>query len=231
MGNSWGLTLFLTQLPTYMKNVLGFSIKANGALSALPFLSRYTGAVGASTLSDWLVQHHHLSLINTRRIFSILAMWVPAVVVIGVAYGGCQWEVTVALICLALFFNGAITTSVIVNSTDIAPNLSGTLFGISNTFASIISFIVPVVTGLITNHQETLAQWRKVFWVCVPMYTLTEIFYLIFVSSNVQPWNFRDQSLTTGDDAQETSLTTVKHQSYNVDTRNQETLVNSLATK
>lgn len=28
MGNTWGIAIFYAQLPTYMKNILGFSIKA-----------------------------------------------------------------------------------------------------------------------------------------------------------------------------------------------------------
>lgn len=28
IGNNWGITFFFVQLPTYMRNVLGFSIKS-----------------------------------------------------------------------------------------------------------------------------------------------------------------------------------------------------------
>ncbi|XP_042874631.1 putative inorganic phosphate cotransporter [Penaeus japonicus] len=116
--------------------------------------------------------------------------------VLGVAHSGCNWKATVILICLALFCNGAVTASIIVNHTDIAPNFSGTLLGMDNTSGSIVSFVVPVVIGVMTKGQQTLGQWQKVFWICVPIYTLAEIFYLIFSSGTVQPWNsgVEDQS-------------------------------------
>lgn len=34
-----------------------------------------------------------------------------------------------------------------------------------------------------------MMQWRKVFWMCVPMYVVPEVFYLCFSSASVQPWN------------------------------------------
>lgn len=188
-GNGWGISLLFAQLPTYMKNVLGFSIKANGALSALPFLSRYIGAIMWSSLGSWLIARNHLSIVSTRRVFGILALWVPGIMIIGVAYAGCNWQLNVALFCIALFFNGAITTSNLVNHTDIAPNFSGTLLGIDNTLGSVISFIVPVVTGVMTDGQQTLEAWRRVFWICAPIYVIGGIFFLIFVSGEVQPWN------------------------------------------
>ncbi|KAG7156896.1 inorganic phosphate cotransporter-like 5, partial [Homarus americanus] len=126
MGNSFGLSLYMTQLPTYMKNILGFSIKDNSALSGLPFLCRYTGGLICSWSGDWLLSRGYLSIINTRRIYSAIAMLGPAVVLMVVAHSGCDPSVAVALLCFSLFLNGAITTSQLVNHTDIAPNFSGT---------------------------------------------------------------------------------------------------------
>lgn len=193
-GNNWGIGLFFTQLPTYMKNILGFSIKANGLLSALPFLSRYVGAILLSTLGDWLLGHGYLSIRSTRRIFSTVAMWFPAIMLLGVTFSGCNWKAIVTMLCVGLFFNGAITTSTLVNTTDIAPNFSGTLFGIINTTSTIASFIVPMVTGFMTDGQQTLGQWQKVFWICVPMYIVMHIVFFIFCSGDVQPWNYPEHA-------------------------------------
>lgn len=194
VGNTWGLAVFLAQLPTYIKNILGFSIKQNGFLSALPFLLRYVGAILWSSLGDWLTTHRYLSVRTSRRLFSVLALWGPAAMVLGVSFAGCNWQATIGLTCLAFFCNGAVTASIMVNHTDIAPNFSGTLLGIDNTFGSIVSFVVPVVVGVMTDGKQTLGQWQKVFWICVPMYALTEVFYLVFSSGSVQSWNYREKT-------------------------------------
>ncbi|XP_064108394.1 sialin-like isoform X1 [Macrobrachium nipponense] len=190
IGNKWGITLFYAQLPTYMSNILGFSIKSNGALSALPFASRYIGSILMSTLADWLLSRKYLSIRTTRRIFSTICMWGPALMLIGVAYAGCNWKAIVAMFCVGLFMNGAITASILVNHTDISPNYSGTLFGICNQISTLVTFVVPVITGVLTEGQQTVAQWQKVFWICVPMYTVTQVIFFIFCSGSVQPWNY-----------------------------------------
>lgn len=41
--------------------------------------------------------------------------------------------------------------------------------------------------------QQTMAQWRKVFWMTVPFYVVTEIVFLVFCSATVQPWNYIGQ--------------------------------------
>ncbi|KAK3876354.1 hypothetical protein Pcinc_018864 [Petrolisthes cinctipes] len=105
------------------------------------------------------------------------------------AYSGCHSVLVVSLMCVALFCNGAVTISTLTNHTDIAPNFAGTTFGIDQTLTSILSFIVPVVVGVLIDGQQTLGNWRNAFWTCVAMYTLTTIFYLFFASISVQPWN------------------------------------------
>ncbi|ROT72384.1 Sialin [Penaeus vannamei] len=72
VGNMFGWTLLATQLPTFMNSVLGFSIKSNGALSSLPFLARYLGGNCISWLGDWILTRGWLSLLATRRVFTLI---------------------------------------------------------------------------------------------------------------------------------------------------------------
>ncbi|MPC54445.1 putative inorganic phosphate cotransporter [Portunus trituberculatus] len=127
MGNSWGIGIYYSQLPTYMKNILGFSIKSNGMVSGLPFLTRYLGAITWSTLGDALTSRGYISVLTCRRVTSMIAMWGPAVMMVCLAYTGCQWQTVVIIMCAALFCNGAVSSSIIVNHTDIAPNFAGKL--------------------------------------------------------------------------------------------------------
>ena len=52
-------------------------------------------------------------------------MFGPAVLVVGVVMSGCASSSVIALLCAAMFCNGAITASQLVNHTDIAPNFAG----------------------------------------------------------------------------------------------------------
>ncbi|XP_076041257.1 putative transporter slc-17.2 isoform X2 [Oratosquilla oratoria] len=192
-GNSWGFAIFLTQIPTYLKNVLGFSMKKNGLVSALPFLSRYIGVNIFSFLCHVILSRKLLSLGTTRKTGSVFALLLPALCLIPVAYSGCRPVLNIGFLCLAMFFNGANSIVSIANIMDISPNYAGTLLGMANTAGSLSSFLAPVLTGLIINDQQTVERWRLVFWTCIPTYGVTQILYLCFSSAEIQPWNYVGQ--------------------------------------
>ncbi|XP_069958670.1 sialin-like isoform X2 [Cherax quadricarinatus] len=70
IGSMFGFNLLLTQLPTYMSSVLGFSIKTNGLLSALPFMTQFLGSIVCGVIGDWLLTRHYLSLNTSRKLFA-----------------------------------------------------------------------------------------------------------------------------------------------------------------
>ncbi|KAK3876353.1 hypothetical protein Pcinc_018863 [Petrolisthes cinctipes] len=81
LGNNWCIAFFFTQLPTYMRNVLGFSIKSNGILSALPFVSRYVGSITWSTLVDFSTSRNYISLLASRKLACIVVQCILQLVV------------------------------------------------------------------------------------------------------------------------------------------------------
>ncbi|XP_066953218.1 sialin-like [Macrobrachium rosenbergii] len=189
LGNSWGVAVVFSLLPTYLSNVHGFSMKSNGFVSAAPFLGRYVGGIVSSAVGAWFISHGKLTVRGTRRLFGTIALCGPALMILGVSFSGCDAQLIVILFCLALLLNGGSTTSGFVNHTDISPNFAGTLLGITNTIGSLIAFIAPVVNGIILNGQQTIEAWQRVFWICVPMYILGLLLFVTFVSGEVQPWN------------------------------------------
>lgn len=53
--------------------------------------------------------------------------------------------------------------------------------------------------------QQTVAQWQKVFWLGTIKLVLSGIIYLIFSTSDVQPWNSHNDD-STGDESEMESL-------------------------
>ena len=96
---------------------------------------------------------------------------------------------------------------------DIAPNYAGTMMGITNMVGNIAGFVTPYVTGAIINEnvrlssladfifvifdkerifvllQQTHAAWRIAFLVAAGIYVAFSAFFIIFGSTEVQPWN------------------------------------------
>lgn len=58
------------------------------------------------------------------------------------------WSVTI--FTLALTVNGAVTAGYLGNGLDIAPNFSGTIFGLANTLSSFGGFLSTWMVGIIT---------------------------------------------------------------------------------
>jgi len=89
-ASNFGTYLFLTQLPTYMREILKFDIKSNGALSALPYLAFWFAIIVASVTSDKLIQSKALSKTLVRKIFNSLGLILPMTAVIGLCFVDCS---------------------------------------------------------------------------------------------------------------------------------------------
>ncbi|XP_047497038.1 sialin-like isoform X1 [Penaeus chinensis] len=204
VGNMFGWTLLATQLPTFMSSVLGFSIKSNGALSSLPFLARYLGGNGLSWLGDWILTRGWLSLLATRRVFTLVGLCIPALMLAAVGYVGCNSTAALALLCVGTFFNGAQVPGYVSNMQDIAPNLAGTLLGASTTAAHMLSMLSPMVVGVLTPDQSP-EQWQSAFWVAAAVYVSTAVFFCLCCSAELQQWNFGDSEDVEAEVPQEES--------------------------
>lgn len=95
MGQNYGYETLMTELPTYMKQVLRFSIKEvsvvhlidfelfrqtlififplqNGTLSALPYLAMWVFSMLISVVADWMTFSERFTHTSTRKIINSL---------------------------------------------------------------------------------------------------------------------------------------------------------------
>lgn len=185
----FGFFTVVNQLPTYMKYILNFNIKENGLLSSLPYLGKYVMAVLSSYLADHLRKTGALTTTATRKIFTAFAVMTPGFLMIVQVYMGENRSWAVAIFTLALFLNGAVTAGYLGNGLDIAPNFSGTIFGMANTLSSFGGFVSAYMVGVLTNDNQTYGQWQIVFWILAIIYIVGSLAYLIMGSGELQPWN------------------------------------------
>ncbi|XP_055959203.1 sialin [Patella vulgata] len=187
--SNWGTDVFITMIPTYMKDVLKFNIKNNGVLSALPYIGLWVCMLLASNLADFVRKRNLLSPTVTRKVFNTTGEIIPAGLMIGTGFMGCnQSTYAVALLTLGVtmtgFQNGG---GFLVNFNDIAPQYAGIIFGISNTLATIPGIIAPTVVDAITPHG-TQAEWQIVFYITAGIYVGGAIIYLLMGSGEIQKW-------------------------------------------
>lgn len=193
MGNNYGFYTLLTELPLFMKTMLLQDIQTNALLNALPYLGMWIFSLVVSKVGDTLIQKNIASTGVVRKTAQTIAQLGPAACLLGVTFLHCDRTSTIALFTLATTLQGGIYTGFIVNHIDIAPNFAGTLFGMTNAMGTIPSWIGPLVAGSLTRDRQTFEQWNKVFYIASGIYAANGLFYLIFASGEVQPWNHVDE--------------------------------------
>ncbi|XP_057327307.1 putative inorganic phosphate cotransporter [Microplitis mediator] len=190
----FGYFTVVNQLPTYFKYILNFNIKANGLLSSLPYIGKYVFALATSTLADYLRRSGKLSVTAIRKIFTTFAVLIPGLLMILQANFGCDRVISVVIFTIALTINGAVTAGYLGNGLDIAPNFSGTIFGLANTLSSLGGYLSSFMVGRLTYKNQTYHQWSIVFWILSVTYIVGAITFAIFGSGELQKWNSPDSN-------------------------------------
>ncbi|XP_045138963.1 sialin-like isoform X2 [Portunus trituberculatus] len=179
----------LTELPTYFNKILHFDMSTNGLSSALPYIVQCLASVSWGMFVDILQKRNVLSVKTVRRLSTSLALYSSAVCLIGMMWVNCDPTVAMVVMCLAVGLIGPIGSGSPVSEQDIAPNLAGTLKGLTNTLGSATGFVAPAVTGAITKGNHTVSAWNTVFVIAAIFNVIFCTIYVIFVTDKVQPWN------------------------------------------
>jgi ACS family sodium-dependent inorganic phosphate cotransporter-like MFS transporter 5 len=139
-------------------------------------------------IADRLRTKKLMSTTNVRKVANAVGFICPAVCLVSTGYVNCNAPLAVFLIISAVGTAGISFAGWSVNHLDLAPPYAGTLMGITNTLATVPGFIGPSVVGAITNQNQTVEAWRKVFYIAAGVYGFGTIFYGIFGSGEVQSW-------------------------------------------
>ena len=146
VAQNYGLYTFLTELPTYMATVLRFNIKSNAIISALPYLLMFIVSVLSTQAADWILSQGY-DRTYVRKLFNSLAIYLPAIFIVFAGYSGCDYILTIALLCLAVGSNGCHYAGFMCVHIDMASNYAGALLGITNCAANFMGFVAPNVAG------------------------------------------------------------------------------------
>ncbi|KAF2885040.1 hypothetical protein ILUMI_21156 [Ignelater luminosus] len=189
MGHNYGYETLMTELPTYMKQVLHFGIKDNGFLSALPYLAMWFFSMGISHVADWMLSSKHFTHTAVRKIINSIGQYGPAVALIAAAFTGCDQWLTVSILTIGVGLNGGIYSGFKVNHLDISPRFAGILMAFTNCLANLAGLLAPIYAGNIIKREPTQAKWAIVFITAGAVYAVCCTFYNIFGSGQRQPWD------------------------------------------
>lgn len=188
-GNLWGLYLQITGAPKFMVQVIGFDIKASGGLASLPHLVRMFAGMGYGYIGDLLKSKTKLSPTLTRKSFVLFSHIIPGVLLMCMTLVGCNHIGAVLILIFSMAINGAAVVTNLQNAQDLAPNFAGSIFGIISLIGGTTGFITPVVTSALIGKNNGIEQWSKNFLIGGGVYIGAGLFFILFGTSQIQPWN------------------------------------------
>ena len=188
IGFNWSILTIVTDLPKYMSGVLKFSVQNNGYLTSLVFLCMWIGGTLSSILADHLIGSGRMSTTKVRKIGSLIALITSASFILAASYAGCDRVLVVGMFTLGMLLMGTAFPSVMVNALDLSPNYAGTLMALTNGISALTGIVSPYIIGIMTPNQ-TLSEWRFVFWILFGVSLVSNLVFLGFGSGEVEYWN------------------------------------------
>lgn len=185
-SENWGFYTMLTELPTFMKDILHFDVKSSGFLAALPYLVLTIVLILVGQLSDFLRKEKYLSTVAVRKLFNTIGYCFQLVFLLLTGFTDNATSAVVYL-TLGVGLGGFAIASFNVNHLDISPRYACILMGISNTVCTIPGILSPTITGLITQGK-TAEEWKIVFYISSAIYAFGAVIYATLASGNLQPW-------------------------------------------
>ncbi|XP_016958620.1 putative inorganic phosphate cotransporter [Drosophila biarmipes] len=186
----FGYWVLLMQIPTYMKKVYDVDIKKGALLSSLPYMTMLVLSFFFVWLSKVLQRKEGMSLSFNRKIFNSIGHWIPMLSLIALGYVPTDnAPLAVTLLTLTVGISGATYLGFQVNHIDLSPNYAGTLMGLTNGAANVMSGVAPLIVGQIVDDETSVTQWRWVFLLAAAFYFLGNLLFVIFGSTEVQWWD------------------------------------------
>ncbi|XP_037951748.1 putative inorganic phosphate cotransporter [Teleopsis dalmanni] len=192
----WGFWTLLTQIPNYMKNILDVDIKNSALLSSLPYVLMLLLSFFFIFLSKVLARKENVSLSFNRKFFNSIGHWIPMLSLICLGYvSHDQAMLAVVLLTVTVGISAATYLGFQVNHIDLSPNYAGTLMGITNGAANVMSALAPLAVGLIVTDAKNVVEWRIVFFIAAGFYFTGNFLFVVLGKTDVQSWNSPEDAL------------------------------------
>uniref|UniRef100_A0A1L8DE27 Sialin n=2 Tax=Nyssomyia neivai TaxID=330878 RepID=A0A1L8DE27_9DIPT len=185
-AENWGFYTLMTQLPTFLKDTLGFDLGQSGFLSGVPYLTMSCLLAVGGYLADWTQVKGYLTTGQVRRYFNCGAFLCQTIFMMLAAYLlHPAWSVV--CITFAVGLGAFAICGYMVNPLDLAPNHASVIFGCSNTIATIPGIVSPLLTGFIVINKSE-SEWQIVFYITAAVYLIGCTVYWFFCRGELQPW-------------------------------------------
>jgi ACS family glucarate transporter-like MFS transporter len=162
----YGLYFYFTWLPTYLIQVLGFSLLGGGIFAALPFLLAGLADLAGGWTTDRLARTSGLR--NARCGLGCVAFLTSAALVVG-SIAAPHPVAKAALLAVALAAADFALGACWAVCLDVGADHAGVVTGFMNTFGNLGGLIGPIVVGIAVDRWQS---WTFPFYTTAAVYAL-----------------------------------------------------------
>ena len=184
----WGSYTFVTCLPLFMHDVLGFNMTSNGEFSAVPFLASLVVLPLNAILVDWLRSPGRLSTTVVRKAVCVVGFTLSGTFLIITGYIGCNRTLAIVTMSIVLSAANLEFVAVAANQLDLAPLHAGKIMGLTFAVANLGAIGGPLAVGGLTSEQSTRSEWQHVFFFAAAINAVGATVFVIFGSGERQSW-------------------------------------------
>uniref|UniRef100_A0AC34RJG9 Major facilitator superfamily (MFS) profile domain-containing protein n=1 Tax=Panagrolaimus sp. JU765 TaxID=591449 RepID=A0AC34RJG9_9BILA len=171
-------------MPTFLNKVVKLSVDRTGYFSMIPAITQLIVKIIAGYISDWLnlSEKLKLQLFNSAAQIGCALCLLP----LGFIKSG---DGLFAIICFSssISFLGLVTCGSMKSATLIARSFTHFVMAVVQAIVSISMLFVPYMVGAIAP-DNTVEQWRWVFFTVFFILIFTNTIFCIFCSAEPQSW-------------------------------------------
>lgn len=184
-AENWGFYTMLTEMPTFLADILHYQIGKAGLLSALPYLIMAKVLYFSGYLSDKLIERK-MGYTQVRKLFCCTGFLAQAIFMFAMTLTH-NSTLLIIFACLSIGFGGMPWSAFGVNHLDIGAGYANALMSITNTYATLAGIISPTLTGYIIVDKEK-SEWNLVFTISAVVFLLGSFFYYFLGTGEIQYW-------------------------------------------
>uniref|UniRef100_T1KZT9 Major facilitator superfamily (MFS) profile domain-containing protein n=1 Tax=Tetranychus urticae TaxID=32264 RepID=T1KZT9_TETUR len=198
---SFGYILITTSLPAYLMFIWSFTNQTNQWIIFYLLIAVCVSMIVSGPLADWIIIKKIVHVSMTRRIFETCTLLIPAVCFITITFLGHDKTSILIILTFSMLAMGLRTGGDIPLISEMSPDLSGTVFGMTNTASAASGITVPIlVQSILSSKVNDAFQWNMIFIITGCIMILGWFYFILFASATPQPWGIapnRSNSIAT----------------------------------
>ncbi|XP_034654775.1 putative inorganic phosphate cotransporter [Drosophila subobscura] len=192
-AHHWADATMEVQIPSYLHGVLQMSITKNGLTSSLPYLVRWIMSHVYILVAHMAIVRELIRPTPLKKLIVTLSTWGPALLYISIGFlDRTNAGLVVTLMAIKAGLSAGSSIGGTMNIIALAPNHSALLMSILCVLSDVFTPLTPLITGAIVTDPANRSQWQIVFCLIALVFFLSNWVYIIWGSSELQPWDADD---------------------------------------